>query len=133
MEPIVSPWFIYLLLLVNNVICLCVLATILAFVALLIYYIGWGMATDYGDDRESWVAGWGKKVKMSWIIMIVGFILATFIPTKDTIIAMYVADNITPNNVEKALEVGKDFKDEIKKDIFELIEAIQKGESESGD
>jgi len=37
------------------------------------------------------------------------------------------------NNVEKALEVGKDFKEEIKKDIFELIEAIQKDENKSNE
>jgi len=39
---------------------------------------------------------------------------------------MYVADNITSNNVGKALEVGKEFKDEIKKDILDLIEGVNK-------
>jgi hypothetical protein len=39
---------------------------------------------------------------------------------------MYVAHHITPNNVTTALEAGRDFKEEIKKDIIDLIEGINK-------
>ena len=135
MEPIVSPWFIYFLSLVDSIICLLVTTAILSAIALLIYYIGFGMtAGSYSqNERERWVNGWKGKAKLLWILIVVCVPLSVFIPSKNTLIAMYVADNITPNNVEKALEVGKDFKEEIKKDIFELIEAIQKDENKSNE
>ena len=42
---------------------------------------------------------------------------------------MIVAKNVTYQNVEKAIEAGKDVKDELKKDMLDIIEAI-KGDEE---
>ena len=130
MEPIISPWFIYLLGMVDTLITLLGVVAFQGVAALLVYYIVLAcMQSEYYEsERKSWLAGWKRKVKLCWIVLMVSLPLALLIPSKNTIIAMYVADNITPNNVEKALEVGKDFKDEIKKDIIDLIEGINKAE-----
>jgi len=135
MEPIVSPWFIYLLSLVNTLIVIYAVTATCCFAALLVYYIALAcMQGEYDkSERERWLIGWKKAKRYVWILFVISLVSSMLIPSKNTIIAMYVADNITPNNVEKALDVGKDFKEEIKKDIFELIEAIQKDETKSNE
>ena len=135
MEPIVSPWFIYLLSLVNTLIVIYAVTATCCFAALLVYYITLAcMQGEYDkSERERWLIGWKKAKRYVWILFVISLVSSMLIPSKNTIIAMYVADNITPNNVEKALDVGKDFKEEIKKDIFELIEAIQKDETKSNE
>ena len=133
MEPIISPWFIYFLGVVSGIRELAIGVAIVGGMASLGFvgaYIG--NLVEKGKDYKwtKWCARYAKR-----IIPIFAFFIAIliFMPSKNTLIAMYVADNITPNNVEKALEVGKDFKEEIKKDIFELIEAIQKDENKSNE
>ena len=58
-------------------------------------------------------------------------ILSIFLPTRNTLIAMIVAQNITSNNVSKALQVGKDFKGELKKDVIDIINSIQSDKSKN--
>lgn len=133
MEPIVSPWFIYFLGIAETIRGFFIGFTAAAWIAFVICIIGWVVCKHdsggYADNFKIW-----KKWLPKTIILTLFFSVITMcFPSKNTMITMYVADNITPNNVEKALEVGADFKNEIKKDIIELIEAIQKGEDESGD
>ena len=128
MEPIISPWFIYLLSLANACIVILTVFALCSFTALLVYYIRLAcMQSEYDEsDRKKWLVGWKKVKGKVWVLFVVTLTLSVFIPSKNTIIAMYVADNITSNNVGKALEVGKEFKDEIKKDILDLIEGVNK-------
>lgn len=95
MEPIISPWIIYALPLVNALIAVLSVVSMLAMTTLIILY------TD-DDFRE--VMG-TQVVKITWIVFIISGLLAIFIPTKETLIAMYIANQVTPDNLNHAQEI----------------------------
>lgn len=95
MEPIISPWIIYALPLVNALIAVLSVVSMLAMTTLIILY------TD-DDFRE--VMG-TQVVKITWIVFIISGLLAIFIPTKETLVAMYVANQVTPDNLNHAQEI----------------------------
>jgi hypothetical protein len=85
----------------------------------------WGVAyADHGKDREETKTA--RMVLQRFLLLcIVSIPFVVFVPTKETVIGMIVAQNITPHNVERAVKAGKDVKDELKKDVLEIIKAIQ--------
>lgn len=95
MEPIISPWLIYALPLVDTLIITLAIVAMLACTVLVIIY------TDYAfyDDRKS------KAVKAIWATLIISTLLAIFIPSKNTLIAMYIANQVTPDNLSNAQEI----------------------------
>lgn len=95
MEPIISPWIIYALPLVDTLIAVLSLVSMLAMASLIILYI---------DDDFREVMGI-KTVKAVWIVFIISTLLAIFIPNKETLIAMYVANQVTPDNLNHAQEI----------------------------
>ena len=113
MESIVSPWFIYLLSLVDD------FKTFFGFFAILIgatlttYIVGRIVTevVEYKDDIEKWKLSW-KKAKIGMLIVIfwVFFVLGMFLPTRNTLIAMYVADKVTYAKVEKVVKITEDIK-----------------------
>lgn len=95
MEPIISPWVIYALPLVDTLIAVLSVVSMLAMTTLIILY------TD-DDFRE--VMG-TQVVKITWIVFMISGLLAIFIPTKETLIAMYIANQVTPDNLNHAQEI----------------------------
>lgn len=95
MEPIISTWVIYALSLVNPLILILAVVSILAVTVLVIIY------TDYSfyDDRSS------NEVKVIWAVFIISALLGIFIPSKNTLIAMYIANHVTPDNISNAQEI----------------------------
>ena len=129
MEPIISPWFIYLLHIVDSVRDISAIVTIFLLIAL----AGLGVAcgVSWEDFEKETILKIKKWLKINIILGLCFSLIFIFVPNKRTIIAMYITDNITTDNVERAINLGKDFKKEIKKDIFEFIEKIQGDEKES--
>ena len=129
MEPIISPWFIYLLHIVDSVRDISAIVTIFLLIAL----AGLGVAcgVSWEDFEEETILKIKKWLKINIVLGLCFSLIFIFVPNKRTIIAMYITDNITTDNVERAINLGKDFKKEIKKDIFEFIEKIQGDEKES--
>ena len=95
MEPIISPWIIYALPLVDALIAVLSVISMLAMTTLIILYI---------DDDFREVMGI-KIVKAVWVVFIISTLLAIFIPNKETLIAMYVAKQVTPDNISHAQEI----------------------------
>lgn len=95
MEPIISPWVIYALPLVDNLIAVLSVVSMTAMTALIILYIDNG----FKGSIET------KTAKATWIVFIVSTLLAFFIPNKETLIAMYVANHVTPDNLNNAQEI----------------------------
>ena len=95
MEPIISPWLIYALSLVDPLIITLAVVTMLAITALITVYIDNG----FYYKRSS------KGVKATWVVFIVSTLLAIFIPSKNTLIAMYIANQVTPANLSNAQEI----------------------------
>lgn len=133
MEPIVSPWLIYLLGLVEPIngilfgVCTFSIVGAIIFVVSKIVYVIYKEAEYNGDKRCSAtanrVAGLFKRTLYVFPLML---ILAVAMPSRNTLIGMIVAKQITPNNVKVAVQAGKDFKDEVKKDVLDIIMAVTK-------
>ena len=111
-EPIVSPWLVYLFGVAEPVqIC----ATLISIVGAVAWVISRIYLIDEGDDKMA------RSIRNLARIWFVTLPIALFIPTKSTMIGMVVAQNITPANINTALEAGRDFKNELKRDIIDLL------------
>lgn len=108
MKPIISPWWIYLIDLFDNLKGLLGVALFLlggAAVALLI--IWFFSSLDYEQDEEPIVAC-KKYLKKSVIWLCVSGLLFTAIPSKDTMYTMVVLENVTMDNIQAIGKTGKD-------------------------
>lgn len=134
MNPIISPWFIYLLSFVDQLKVLLGITSIVSGVALMAYIIGLAAAADWersfsgSEALKYWKDGWKPYKRKLTILFPLVLTLAVLIPDRSTIIQMYIADNITWDRIEKTVEIGKDVKDEIKRDIIDIIDSINKQE-----
>jgi len=128
MNPIVSPFFIYFLTLINNLIGVCIFLLVVSSIALFVYIVGYavnkGQGENYEGELKEWVAGWKFALKPLLICWIIATTVVVFCPGKKTLIAMYITKHLTYDTVEKAMTVGKNTKDELKKDVIDIIEAL---------
>lgn len=85
MEPIINPWVIYILPLVN------VFIHVMAAIALLlVIYTDNAFRVDRGT----------KVTKIIGSVFIISTLLAILTPNKNTLIAMYIANHATPENIQ---------------------------------
>ena len=133
MEPIINPWFFYFLHIAEMFqgvsIGLFVIFSCAVFGAGIWFFIKKDMDEFYDKEKEYKAS---RRIIKLAVVDIILIIFMIFIPSRKTLISMYVAKHITTDNVQKALTVGKDFKEEIKKDIFELINGITKEKEKKG-
>lgn len=139
MEPIISPWFIYFLSFVNVFQILMFTFSGMAggfFLVSLIGYLVCKFSTStssYDSDEEKenklrkLVPDWTKTLKRAAIFTAIFSFLVLITPSRNTVIAMYVTKFVTVDNISKAIEAGGNFKDAVKQDIIEIVEAM-KGE-----
>ena len=133
MEPIISPWAIYFLGFANDLNIIVGIALTIAIVILVIFVIVWAVIEC--DDKEKQEAKEKELtqirkyiVRTFYIIAIIIFLYAA-VPSKQTIMGMIVAKNITISNLTKAVDIGKEVKNAVKNDIIEIIKAITNQES----
>lgn len=109
MEPIVNPWLIYLASIVENL--QTFFGTISFIVLVLDVIIIMGIFIEGDDAIDVFYNQEEKKIKsISKLLIALSIIcplLSVFIPTKETIIAMYIANIITPDNLNIANEIFK--------------------------
>lgn len=121
MKPIISPWWIYLIDLFDNLKGLLGVALFLlggAAVALLV--IWFFSSLDYEQDEEHIVAC-KKYLKKSVIWLCVSSLLFTVIPSKDIMYTMIVLDNVTTDNIQAIGKTGKDVVDYITDQIDKVV------------
>lgn len=116
MEPIISPWLIYVLGIIPTLkFILAILCFILPVISFLIF-TQYDMEYD-GDDKKFYK----KLIKILLMAFIISVLSLIFIPSKDTVIAMMVSKNITVENLSQGKEIVKNSIDY----IFEKIEQIK--------
>lgn len=95
MEPIISPWLIYLLSLVGALKVVSAIAGGVSLVGLLIGVMT--LAEDFSEeDRKK-----SKRVcKYSALGIIIFVLLSIFIPSEETLMAMIAASYATPDNIQ---------------------------------
>lgn len=121
MKPIISPWWIYLIDLFDNLKGLLGVALFLlggAAVALLI--IWFFSSLDY-EQNEGLIVACKKYLKKSVIWLCVSGLLFTVIPSKDTMYTMIVLDNVTTDNIQAIGKTGKDIIDYITDKIDKIV------------
>ena len=117
MEPIISPLFFYVLGVIEGVQSLFGVTGGVFLLISLVTMIP--MAIEY-DLRKT----------MKWHILgsVVGILFVTvaiLIPTKETVIQMAVAKQVTPDNINTITNIGKAVKDEAKSDILDVIKTLK--------
>lgn len=109
MEPIVNPWFVYAISIVSSLkelfMCGFFVMLIVDFFGFLYLFIEVDKPMHKIYNKET------KKLhplfKITLALNIALPLLTILIPTKETLIAMYIANNITPDNLNMANEIFK--------------------------
>jgi hypothetical protein len=126
MESIVNPWFIYLLGMVDSLNTIIGVTFVFVCIGLFILIVVAIVATCAGDGdlvKDGWDKCWKPRFYIPLFIYL--FLCAT-VPTKKTLIAMYVANEVTYERAEKAVDITKDLKNTLKKDIIDIIQEVTK-------
>lgn len=109
MEPIVNPWLIYFASIVEQLRIFFNAITYIVVVLDIIIVMGTFIESD--DAIAVFYNREEKKIKpfikLLIILSIICPLLVIFIPSKETIIAMYIANMVTPDNLNFANEVFK--------------------------
>lgn len=107
MEPIISPWTIYLINLTYNIsqllLAISTMCLIFSVAATLILIFSYG---DY-EYEEKLCNKCTKFLKYSIPTILITATISTFIPSRDVMIAMIVSSYITPDNLYGANEAIK--------------------------
>jgi hypothetical protein len=108
MEPIISPWLVYFISISTSIKAIFAIITIVS-LAIAFFIILYNFIEEDSMDRlyDSETKKLDSSFKKLIAFIIFSSILAAFIPTKETIIAMYIASVITPDNLNLANEVFK--------------------------
>ena len=91
-EPIISPWLIYWAGRIDMIQAICCIVGL--FVTIYAMFVASAAMTDFNNDKD---------VKAAKIIVCTALILdmlGVFLPTEKEMFAMYVAEKITPANIE---------------------------------
>lgn len=123
-EPIISPWLIYWAGRLNTIqeFC-CVVGCLLTAAAIFLGMVKF-VDTNYHTDATNKQL-WSSLKKLVCAALFFGT-LASFIPTRDEAIAMYVARYITPANIKAAGEFTDKAVDKLIEKILKASEAAKK-------
>ena len=112
MTPIISPWFFYLLQIVDG---LSVSFVIIASAIAVYGAIRWFLIFDEeeGDTDSPFYKEGAKQGKKLLIVMIVFWFLSILVPTKTTCLEMLVAQNVTYERVEVVGQTVEDIYNDI--------------------
>lgn len=116
MEQVISPWFIYFINIANKFAFFSVAFSVIGLIVVILVFI----VSNTDDD-----VGYKMPVKYPIIAAII-LLLAMCLPNKNTLIEMYIANELTYNKIESIVRSGRDVKNSIKKDIIDIINEINK-------
>ena len=91
MEPVVSPWIIYLFSILTKLNVVVSIATLFSWAAILVIGL---YKIIYGDDMEI-----EFNFKIAVIVAVIATIIVILIPTDKTMLAMLTLSFITPDNI----------------------------------
>ena len=92
MEPIISPWLIYIVDVASTIKLVAMIVVLLGIVAVLLFPI----LADIVDAQEETLV---KYKKLLCVVIIIALLLLIFIPAKTTLLAMLVLQYTTPDNI----------------------------------
>ena len=119
MDPIISPWLIWLIEVCSTAKCISYILLIITGVIFAIS--GWVSITDEIEENVVSSAKRIRKISLLLFILIAPFML--IIPNKETATKMVIANYITQDNVNTITQNGKEEIDY----IFDKIEDLSNG------
>lgn len=123
-EPIISPWLIYWVGRLDIIHGFCCIVgfflTVIAFLAGIIKFVDNDYYSDAANKRF-----WSSFKKLVCITLIFNA-LASFVPTKNEAIAMYVTRYITPANIKATGEFADKAVDKLIEKILKASETVKK-------
>lgn len=115
MDPIISPWLIYLISVINSIRIFAFLLGLAFSIPLLIYFvsdffncINEDILSPYQLDKyEELKERNAKQIKKYFIFCFIFIFIGLLIPSKETLITMLIANVITPDNINMSNEIVK--------------------------
>lgn len=115
MDPIVNPWLIYLISVINSIRIFAFILGLVFSIPLLIYfvsdffnYINEDILFPYQlDEYEELKKRNSKQIKKYFILCLTFILIGLLIPSKETLITMLIANVITPDNINMSNELIK--------------------------
>ena len=115
MDPIISPWLIYLISVINNIRIFAFLLGLIFGLPLLICFVSdyfnsvnVDILTPYQlDEYEELKKRNSKQIKKYFILCLTFILVELLIPSKETLITMLIANTITPDNINMSNEIVK--------------------------
>lgn len=115
MDPIVNPWLIYLISIINSIRIFAFILGLVFSIPLLIYfvsdffnYINEDILFPYQlDEYEELKKRNSKQIKKYFILCLTFILVGLLIPSKETLITMLIANVITPDNINMSNELIK--------------------------
>ena len=128
MEPIISPFFFYFINLVENVWGVSIAAAIVSGVAIcaLLTCCACESDSEYESFNDIYNNHYKKVTRRSILICVISIVICLFVPSKETMIEMAIAKNVTSQNIELA-------KDSVKGIIDYTIESVEKIRNNTSD
>lgn len=128
MEPIISPFFFYFINLVDNVWGVSIAAAIVSGVVVCVLLVCCACESESECDSFNNIYNerYKKVTRRSILICVISIVICLFVPSKETMIEMAIAKNVTSQNIELA-------KDSIKGVIDYTIESVEKLRSNDSD
>ena len=128
--PVINPMLFYLVGACGNVLTVSVIGLILFGTAAFLAGI-WLIFMDKNCDNE--YKEYKRLFKISLIFTIIFVVLSSVVPSSKTVTKMIIAKNVTYERLEKIPEVTNDIRGAIKKDVIDIINAINKKETGDDD
>lgn len=115
MDPIVSPWLIYLISVINSIRIFAFILGLVFSIPLLIYFvsdffncINENILFQYQlDEYEELKKRNSKQIKKYFILCLTFILVGLLIPSKETLITMLIVNVITPDNINMSNELIK--------------------------
>lgn len=115
MDPVISPWLIYLISVINSIRIFAFILGLVFSIPLLIYfvsdffnYINENILFPYQlDEYEKFKKRNSKQIKKYFILCLTFILVGLLIPSKETLITMLIVNVITPDNINMSNELIK--------------------------
>ena len=127
MNPIISPWSIYLINVLSglkNIFMTAAVAAIFGIIVNAIYFLIVIDSPYYDEDDEkdqNKILNIKKCFKKIVVGLIISALLVVITPSKDTMYTMLALDNLTTDNIQAIGKTGKDVIDYVSDQIDKIV------------
>ena len=131
-EPLISPWMFYLLDVLSPLDFILGTTALLSSIGAILCFM---VKTDMEDEAEHCgyegyygrqAAKTNRRFKILLAIACVTMLFTVLVPSKSTVIQMYIASKVTPANLNAAADMGEKAADKMIEKIIEAAKRFRK-------